>query len=46
MGTYSDGSRVQIIGRRGGFTYITFLDGRNKGISCKVPPAWVTEDAA
>lgn len=45
MGTYSDGSQVRIEGHRNGFAYITFLDGRNVGITCKVPAAWVTETA-
>lgn len=38
-----DNSVVQIEGRRNGFIYITFLDGRNSGISCKVPESWVSE---
>lgn len=46
QGIYSDGSQVEIIGRRGGFTYVTFLNGSNKGITCKVPSSWVTTDEA
>ena len=44
MGTYSDGSRVVIVGERGGFVYVTFMNGPNKGVTCKVPPAWVQRD--
>jgi len=43
-GTYSDGSKVEILGHRHGFTYITFLTGPLRGTSVKVPPSWVTED--
>lgn len=46
MGTYSDGSRVRIEGVRGGFTYITFIDGRYKGTTTKVPSSWVEVDLA
>lgn len=41
-GTYSDGSIVTILGERGGFIYITFVDGPHRGISTKVPASWVT----
>lgn len=43
-GRYSDGSAVVIHGIRNGFTYVTFQDGRNKGITCKVPSSWVDVD--
>jgi hypothetical protein len=49
QGTYSKGmgsaeARVTVIGYKGGFTYVTFLDGSNKGITSKVPSSWVTVD--
>ena len=49
QGTYSKGmgsaeARVTAIGSRGGFTYVTFLDGSKKGTTSKVPSSWVTSD--
>lgn len=41
-GTYeADGSSVTVHGERNGFTYVTFNDGPNKGITTKVPSSWV-----
>lgn len=45
-GTYSDGTAVRIEGYRGGFTYITFLNGPHEGVTTKVPDGWVIEDPA
>lgn len=42
--TYSTGERVEMIGERNGFRFVTFHSGIHSGITTKVPASWVTTD--